>query len=85
MKPGEEEKLNEIVRDVRSKAMHAEGFISGETLRSIEDPLVHLVMSTWKSIEDWDKWLKSPERKKVESKLDAILAEPTIMAPYQYE
>jgi len=85
IKPGEEERLNEIVREVRSKAMHAEGFISGETLRSIEDSSVHLVISTWKSIEDWNKWIDSPERKAVESQLDAILSEPTIMAPYQYE
>ena len=35
---GKEKELNEIVRKLRTQAMHAEGFISGETLRSIEDP-----------------------------------------------
>ena len=85
IKPGKEKELNQIVRELRSKAMHAEGFISGETLRSIEDPSVHLVISTWKSIDDWNRWVNSPERKALLDKIDAILAEPTKMTPYQYE
>ena len=85
IKPGKEKELNQIVRELRSKAMHAEGFISGETLRSIEDPSVHLVISTWKSIDDWNRWVNSPERKALQDKIDAILAEPTKMTPYQYE
>ena len=82
---GKENELNEIVRKLRTQAMHAEGFISGETLRSIEDPTVHLVISTWKSIEDWNKWYNSPERKKARGEMDAILAEPTDISPYNYE
>ena len=85
IKPGKEKELNQIVRELRSKAMHAEGFISGETLRSIEDPSVHLVISTWKSIDAWNRWVNSPERKALQDKIDAILAEPTKMTPYQYE
>lgn len=85
VKLGEEEKLNEIVRELRSKAMHAEGFISGETLRAIEDPSVHLVISTWKTIEAWNVWINAPERKAIQAKMDAVLVEPTTMAPYQYE
>ncbi|RLA94117.1 MAG: antibiotic biosynthesis monooxygenase [Deltaproteobacteria bacterium] len=85
IKPGKEKELNQIVRELRSKAMHAEGFISGETLRSIEDPSVHLVISTWKSIDAWNRWVNSPERKALQDKIDAILAEPTKMTPYLYE
>ena len=54
VKPGKEKELNETVRELRSMAIHAEGFISGETLCSIEDPSVQLVISTWKSLEDWN-------------------------------
>jgi len=85
VKLGEEKKLNEIVRELRSKAMHAEGFISGETLRAIEDLSVHLVISTWKTIEAWNVWINSPERKAIQEKMDVLLVEPTTMAPYQYE
>ena len=35
--------------------MYSEGFISGETLQSIKDPSMHLVISTWRSIGAWEK------------------------------
>jgi len=85
VRPGKEKELSDAVRNLRSKAIHAEGYISGETLRSIEDPSVHLVMSTWKSIEDWNNWLDTPERKAFQQKIDAILEEPTKITPYEYE
>ena len=85
VKPGKEKELNETVRNLRSKAIHAEGYISGETLCSIEDPSVHLVTSTWKSLEDWNHWADSPERKAFQQKTDAMLEEPTKIAPYKYE
>jgi len=85
VKPGKERELNETVKELRSKAIHAQGYISGETLCSIEDPSVHLVISTWKSLEDWSHWADSPERKAFQQKTDAMLEEPTKIPPYKYE
>ncbi len=85
IKPGKEKELSDAVRELRSKAVHAEGYVSGETLRSIEDPSVHLVISTWKSIEDWNNWFNTAERKAFQEKIDAILEEPTKITPYEYE
>jgi heme-degrading monooxygenase HmoA len=85
VKPGKEEELTEAVRNLRSKAIHAEGYISGETLRSLEDPSVHLVISTWKSIEDWNRWLNTPERQAFQQKTDAILEEAAKITAYEHE
>ena len=85
VQPGKEEELSAICRMLRTQAMHAEGFISGEALRSIEDTTVHLVISTWKSIEDWNKWYNSPDRKEARGRMDIILAEPTKISSYNYE
>ena len=85
VKAGKEEELSEAVRNLRSKAIHAEGYISGETLRSIEDPSLHLVISTWKSLEDWNNWFSTPERNAFQQKTDAILEEATKIAAYEYE
>ena len=85
VRPGKEEELSETVRKFRSRAIHAEGYVSGETLRSIEDPSVHLVISTWKSLQDWNNWLNTPERKAFQQKMDALLEEPTKITPYEYE
>jgi len=43
------------------------------------------VISTWKSLEDWNHWANSPERKAFQQKTDALLEEPTKVTPCQYE
>ena len=85
VRPGKQKELSEAVRNLRSKAVHAKGYISGETLRSIEDPSVQLVISTWKSMEDWHNWFNTPERKAFQQKIDAILEEPSTITPYEHE
>ena len=85
IKAGKLRELSEAVREIRSKAVHAPGFISGETLRSMEDPSVHVVICTWKSVEDWDNWVNTSERRVFQEKIDAILEEPAKVNLYQYE
>ena len=43
------------------------------------------MISTWKSIEDWNNWANSSERKAFEQKTAPILEEPTKVTPYKYE
>ena len=85
IKPGKEKALIEAVQELRTKAIRTPGYISGEILRAIEDPSLHLVISTWKSIDDWNRWVNSSERKACQQKIDAILEEPTKITPYEYE
>jgi heme-degrading monooxygenase HmoA len=83
---GDEQGLaGQVVRELRSQAMHAEGFISGETLRSIEDPSVHLVISTWQSLDAWNAWIKSPRREAIQKRVDEILTEPSTRTAFQFE
>jgi heme-degrading monooxygenase HmoA len=83
MKPGKEDLLSAAIKDIRAKVLRAQGFISGETLRSIEDPSLHLVISTWKSLEDWNSWLTSAERKAFENTIAPVLSEPEQISTYQ--
>src|SRR6266511_2158550 len=85
IKPGKEKELSEAVRALRFQAMVARGYISGETLRSVEDPSIQLVISTWKSIEDWNNWFNTPARKAFPKKIDTILEEPTKITTDKYE
>jgi heme-degrading monooxygenase HmoA len=85
IKPGKEKELSKAVKELRSIAIHAPGYISGETLRSIEDPTLHLVISTWKSIEDWNRWMNCSERESFERKIGLILEEPTRVTPFEHE
>jgi len=83
IKPGKENELGEAIGEIRSRAIHAQGFISGETLRSVDDPFSHLVISAWKSVEDWKSWVNTPERKAFEEKIAGVLADPENISIYE--
>jgi heme-degrading monooxygenase HmoA len=70
---GKDTDLANLMRDLRAKAMFAKGYISGETLRSHDDPTLYVTISTWKSIEDWKAWEESAERKEMGNKIETIL------------
>ncbi len=82
--PGNELALNQLLMELRSGAMHAPGYISGETLRSLDDANSIIVISTWDSLETWKKWAESPERKEVQAKIDALLRAPATHKVYIY-
>jgi antibiotic biosynthesis monooxygenase (ABM) superfamily enzyme len=83
--PGHEEKFKRLLRELFTIAIHAEGFISGETMQSTEDSTVHLTIGTWKSLSQWESWINSPERKKANEMIGNILSEPVKMASFHYE
>jgi heme-degrading monooxygenase HmoA len=62
-----------LLRQLRVRAMQQPGYISGETLHAVDDPNYYLVISIWESLEDWQKWEKSPERQKAIREIDALL------------
>jgi heme-degrading monooxygenase HmoA len=70
---GKDMDLANLMRDLRAKAMFAKGYISGETLRSHDDPTLYVTISTWKSFEDWKAWEESSVRKEMQTKIDTIL------------
>ncbi len=74
----------EIFRQLRMLALEQEGYISSETLRSMKNPQEFLVISTWRSLEDWQKWFNSSQRKELHSKVDMLLEGRTTNEAYQY-
>ncbi|MFP3868966.1 MAG: antibiotic biosynthesis monooxygenase family protein [Desulfobacteraceae bacterium] len=76
--PGNELSLNKLLTELRSLAMKSKGYISGETLRSLDDPNTFIVISTWDSLEDWKAWEKNEERQKIQGKIDDLLRGPTM-------
>jgi len=74
----------EIFRQLRMLALEQEGYISSETLRSMKNPQEFLVISTWWSLEDWQKWFNSSQRNEPHSKVDMLLEGGTTYEAYQY-
>ena len=73
-----------LFRKLRTLATNQPGYISGETLKSLDRPDVFLVISTWQSPEDWEKWLISKERQEAQDQVDALLGGKTEYEVFHY-
>lgn len=83
-KPGKEKEFKQLLVELRTGAMKVKGFISGETLQSIEDPTLFVTVGTWKTVTDWNNWCSSSERKKVQERLGRVLVVPPIVNIFRY-
>ena len=73
-----------LLNKLRSSAVTESGYISGETMRSVDDPEEYLVISTWKSLDSWREWESSEQRRKIQEKIDGLLKEKTEYSIYFY-
>ena len=76
--------LMPFFKQLRSMAAQQEGYISGETLRRIDRPGQYLVISTWRSSDDWRRWVLSKQRKEVQDLIDSALGEKTEYEIYEF-
>jgi heme-degrading monooxygenase HmoA len=81
---GKEAQLFPLLFQLRAKAVTQPGYISGETLRNANEPEDYLVISTWKSVEDWKAWEVNPTRTEIQNKIDSLLGEKTSFGIYYY-
>ncbi len=82
-----EDKARDMVplfRKMRSLAMNQSGYISGETLRNMNDPEEYIVISSWQSSDEWVAWLKSTDRQEIQSEIDTLLGGQTQYEIYHY-
>ncbi len=74
--PGRERELNVLLRELRARALMQDGYISGETLVSLEDPFTHLVVSTWLTLKQWQTWESTSERQQFLQRINTLLLGP---------
>jgi len=72
-----------LLEKLHSRAKEQPGYLSGETLRSIEDPEDFLVISKWETAEDWKKWLSSKERREIQGRVDSLIGEKTFYEVFE--
>ena len=73
-----------LLIELRAKATSQPGYISGETLRNVDDPEDYVVISTWQSVEAWKAWQSSGERKTLHEKVASLLGEEIEYGVYFY-
>lgn len=83
VKPGLEGEAEELLTEMRSKAMyHSRGFVSGEVLTSVDDPLVRVIIGTFLTLDSWKEWESAPERQDILRRLKPLLASQSRVAVY---
>lgn len=75
--------LTAILKKLRALTLSQPGYIFGETLRRIDKTNESLVISTWRSHEDWQSWVKNDQRINIQSEIDILLGEETEYAIYE--
>lgn len=72
--------LMDLLKKLRALTLSQPGYVSGETLKRLDEPGTCVVISTWNSQADWNDWLSNKERAAVQEEIDRLLGAPT-----QYE
>lgn len=75
--------LTMLLKKLRALTLEQPGYISGETLIRIDKPDESLVISTWRSLEDWNSWVNNPKRNEVQNAIDKLLGQETEYAMYR--
>ncbi len=73
-----------LFRQMRALAMNQDGYISGETLRNLNNSEEYLVISSWQSSDAWISWLNSSDRQKIQARIDELLGGQTQYDVYHY-
>jgi heme-degrading monooxygenase HmoA len=81
---GRETELENLLVELRSRAMAQPGYVSGETLRSLDDPSLWVVLSTWLNASLWKAWEASPERKEIEDRIGRIASAAAKVSAFSF-
>jgi quinol monooxygenase YgiN len=77
--------LMPLINQMRTTLVSNPGYLSGETLKRIDQPGEILVVSKWQSHFYWKQWYESRERKEIQGRIDALLDAQTQYEIYEYE
>ena len=79
-----ETELMPLLKQLRNLGVNQPGYISGETLKNINNPNEIMVISTWQSAEQWQAWVQNEKRKEIQDQIEFILAGETDYSVYTY-
>jgi heme-degrading monooxygenase HmoA len=75
--------LTVLLKKLRSLTLNQSGYIYGETLKRVDKSDECMVISTWRSLDDWNAWLNNEERMVIQRDIDRLLGEKTEYAVYE--
>ena len=75
--------LTVLLKRLRSITLMQPGYISGQTLKRLDKDNECMVISNWRSIEDWNNWFNNNKRIAIQNEIDQLLGEQTRYAVYE--
>mgnify|MGYP001570511416 CR=1 FL=1 len=85
VRQGYEPYVLDMLQTLRGEALRQKGYLYGETWRSLQDPQVIAVVSTWGTRAHWEVWSITPYRQKMEERLTLMLDwEPRVQIFEEY-
>jgi heme oxygenase (mycobilin-producing) len=77
IKKGQVKKAVAMLEEFRGMARKEPGYMSGETLINHYDARGIMVVSTWRTVEEWVNWESSDKRGANEAKIEPLIEVPT--------
>ncbi len=72
-----------LIVQLRSKAMIQPGFLTGQTFSCMDCDGEYMVISSWNTIEDWNRWMHDEKRQSIQRKVDELLGNKTEYRYYE--
>ena len=80
---GMAEKLAALIVQLRSRAAAQPGFLTSQTFSCLDCEGEYLIISSWNTIKDWNRWMNSQERSVLQKQVDELLGESTRYRYYE--
>jgi quinol monooxygenase YgiN len=73
---------HKLINQARYHVLQQKGYISSETLTSLDTPGLITVVSMWHDIEQWKRWKNSERRMRLEAEFEKLLETQTEYEAY---
>ena len=74
--PGLEGYYQQIISDLLNQIETAPGYLGGESLEDTNAPNHFIIIAKWRSIDAWENWYNSSNRKRIISEISPLLEQP---------
>jgi len=75
--------LSILLKRLRGITLMQPGYVSGQTLKRLDKKGECMVISTWRSVEDWNGWVNHPKRVAIQDEIDQLLGAETDYSIYE--
>lgn len=76
-------RLAPLIVQLRSRATVQPGFLTSQTFSCLDCDGEYLVVSSWHTLDDWNRWLHHEDRREIQDQVDALLGSKTAYRYYE--